>query len=45
MLHTLLSARPELAIFAALIVGYAVGAIKPGRLNSAASQGPFLQHW
>jgi putative transport protein len=42
MLHTLLTARPELAIFAALVVGYAVGAIKLGPFKLGGVAGTLL---
>ena len=42
MLHVLLSARPELAIFAALVVGYAVGAIKLGPFQLGGVAGTLL---
>src|SRR5580698_1498968 len=42
MLQTLLSARPELAIFAALIVGYAIGAIKVGPFQLGGVAGTLL---
>jgi putative transport protein len=42
MLQTLLSARPELAIFAALIVGYAIGAIKIGPFQLGGVAGTLL---
>lgn len=42
MLHTLLSSRPELAIFAALIGGYAVGAIKIGPFKLGGVAGTLL---
>ena len=41
-LHTLLTARPELAIFAALIVGYAVGAVKVGPFKLGGVAGTLL---
>lgn len=42
MLHAVLSARPELAIFAALVVGYAVGAIKLGPFQLGGVAGTLL---
>ena len=42
MLHVLLSTRPELAIFAALVVGYAVGAIKLGPFQLGGVAGTLL---
>src|SRR5579864_878351 len=42
MLHVLLSARPELAIFAALIVGYAIGAVKVGPFQLGGVAGTLL---
>ena len=41
-LHTLLTARPELAIFAALIVGYAIGAVKVGPFKLGGVAGTLL---
>jgi aspartate-alanine antiporter len=42
MLQGLLSARPELAIFAALLIGYAVGAIKIGPFQLGGVAGTLL---
>ena len=42
MLHTLLTARPELAIFAALIIGYAIGAVKVGPFQLGGVAGTLL---
>ncbi len=42
MLHTLFSARPELAIFLALSAGYAVGAIKIGMFKLGGVAGTLL---
>ena len=42
MLHAVLSARPELAIFAALVVGYAAGAIKLGPFQLGGVAGTLL---
>jgi putative transport protein len=42
MLHAVLSARPELAIFAALVVGYGVGAIKLGPIQLGGVAGTLL---
>ncbi len=42
MLHLLASARPELAIFAALSVGYAVGAVKLGPFQLGGVAGTLL---
>ena len=42
MLHAVLSARPELAIFAALVVGYAIGAIKLGPFQLGGVAGTLL---
>ena len=42
MLQSLVSARPELAIFSALIVGYAIGAIKVGPFQLGGVAGTLL---
>ena len=42
MLHTLFSARPELAIFLALSVGYAAGSIKTGMFKLGGVAGTLL---
>ena len=42
MLHTLISARPELAIFGALIIGYAIGAVKLGAFQLGGVAGTLL---
>ena len=42
MLHAILSDRPELAVFAAIIVGYAIGAIKMGPYQLGGVAGTLL---
>ena len=42
MLHSLFTARPELAIFGALILGYAIGAVKVGPFQLGGVAGTLL---